>query len=1242
MFQLAKRSLVVVAVALGAGVVRAQPVDLADKPMFSTVNVPGNLALALSVEFPTAVSVAHTDTTYTSAKTYLGYFDPNKCYRYQFSVLEPQRHFYPDGVATNRTCTGMWSGNFLNWATMQTIDPFRWALTGGYRVVDTPTTTILEKAWASGQGGTSNFPNRTVSGSGAGTVIAGATPFSGKTQFRMRIQGLGNKMRFTITGNVGDVNAVPTAYNPATAIVDGTIYEVSVRVKVCDPTPSAGGLESNCVAYGGNYKPEGLMQKYADRMRYSAFGYLNDGNLQRDGGVLRARQKFIGPMQPVPGGTPAANPIAEWDPVTGVYLTNPDAVDAAATTVQFGVPVANSGVINYLNKFGQIVPGTYKTYDPVGELYYAAIRYFKNQGNVPAWTQMSTASAATKAKWIDGFPVVTNWDDPIKYSCQKNFILGIGDVNTHADKNLPGPTPTANEPAKPAQVSADTTVDAVARTNRVGLLQGLSATLGLTNPYNGCCNNNAALMAGLAFDAHTKDIRPDLPNNVGGTGFQSISTYWLDILEYQTYKPNNQFYLAAKFGGFRVPDGFNPDTHSTPLDTSWWHSSGESVGSGASTQLRPDNYFVASRPDMMVDGLTQLFAKIEAERDESTTTAFATVGAKVTSTGTATYASSFNPQGWTGDVTGSIVTFDSLGNPTPVQKWSAKERLDNATAPSLRKIVTRCSTASAAVEFAAGMSCAGTFATVPGVTSTTAADVIDFLRGVRTKEGNPFRRRLSMLGDISGSKATPVGAPSMAFNDMSNPGYSAFKSAYASRKTVVYVGANDGMMHAFDGTVPAGAASCSSCGTELFAYIPSLVHPNLPLLASPNYTHRFYVDATPLAFDFDLSKTDGSTLTAPDWRTILVGGLGKGGKGYYALDVTDPSSWETVSDVSGIAKWEFTDPDLGFTYGDASVVKTKKYGWVVIFTSGYNNGNAQGRGFLFIVNPRTGTLLEKIPTPAGEGTVHLGHHALYVPDYSDFTVDAAYAVDLSGNVWRFDLTVESGPYPAPVKLAKLTDAQDVAQPVSTRPLIEVDRNSGKRYLVVGTGKLLADSDIGSTQKQSLYVIADGTRGFGEFYRENDLPSGVSFPITRSQLSAVTDVTVGLGSKPAEYMGYYVDFGPAQADAIAERVDVAMVANAGVIVVPVNRPTGEPCEPSGTGRVMALTLSAGKSVFVDGTTTVPYYAADGVVRDLAILSINGRARVYVGNDKGQMKKLDWNLTPAIDAKRLNWREVPTTN
>src|SRR5699024_3525329 len=135
-------------------------------------------------------------------------------------------------------------------------------------------------------------------------------------------------------------------------------YMVSVRVKVCD---SSVGLEGNCKKYSNGWKPEGLIQKNSDRIRYSVLGYLNDDDMKRDGGVLRAAQKYVGPERLVPGTGLEDNPNKEWNPTTGVLYTNPDPTDAANTPGT----VTNSGVINYINKFGQLNTNDHKSFDPV-------------------------------------------------------------------------------------------------------------------------------------------------------------------------------------------------------------------------------------------------------------------------------------------------------------------------------------------------------------------------------------------------------------------------------------------------------------------------------------------------------------------------------------------------------------------------------------------------------------------------------------------------------------------------------------------------------------------------------------------------------------------------------------------------------------------------------------------------------------------------------------------------------------
>jgi type IV pilus assembly protein PilY1 len=1249
---------------------------LADQPVFSSKDVPGNLALALSVEFPTAVSVAHVDGSYSTTKVYLGYFDPNKCYLYSYSATEANRHFYPAGLATSRACTGTndakWSGNYLNWATMQTIDPFRWALTGGYRVVDTASETIIEKGHASGQGGTGNFPNRTTT---TDAVIADHTPFAW-TDFKMRVQGLGNKLRFTQSGNVDNA---ATAYDPAATLNVNTTYEVSVRVKVCDTGASAGGLEANCTAYpAGNYKPTGLLQQYANAFRYSAFGYLNDSNIQRDGGVLRARQKFVGPTHPVPTSTPVSNAASEWDENTGVLHLNPDAADATTTNTVFGLAagtVANSGVINYLNKFGQLGGGAnYKTYDPVGELYYAALRYFKNLGNVPEWTDAGTATTATKTTWVDGFPVITQWDDPVQYSCQKNFILGIGDVNTHADKNVPGSgMGGTNEPTRPASLATDP-FNAKTATDKVGTLHGI-ANLGTAENIGGCCNNNSALMAGLAYHANTKDIRPTVAGQAQTVGMQTVQTYWLDILEYQTYKSNNQYYLAAKYGGFKVPNGFDPDTRATDIPQAWWSTSGETVGG----QNRPDNYFVASDPAAMVLGLKRAFSKLMSDL-QLYSTSFATALPQLAVSGSASYAGKYDAGSWTGEVEANSLSFDAQNNPVQSTQWSFSTKLATQVAgtgwDTNRVMMTWNTATSAGVPFRWASISATQQTSLDTVyrSGSDGSDFLNYLRGDTTyEEGSSstaatadkvYRARTSLVGDIVGSRVQPVATPSGPYADGTNPGYSAFKlqwSVTTPRPTMLYVGTNAGVLHAINGSLTG-----TNAGKEVFAYVPGAMFngatapgtDGLQARGDPNFTHKAMIDGPVSVFDIDLGRTQGGSGT-PTWRTVLVGSYGKGGKGYFAIDVTDPASMTTESVAASKVLWEIHQSqasyaDLGHTFGQPVAVRTLKYGWVLIFASGYNNGN--GNAYFFVVNPRTGALLEKVQVPVtGSSGSQLGmaHVEAYVLDYTEGIADAAYAGDLKGNLYRLDLTPTSAAYTA-THLAEVKNAANVAVPITTRPAVLLHPRLNRRFIAVGTGRLLDTTDITNSNAQLFAAYIDGNgAGFNQPHntlnptQPNTLPAGISFPIQMGNLQQHTDLTLPVTMNPLTQMGWWVDLGLAT-NGNGWRVIRDPSTFNGMVTFIATLPTPDACNPSGTSRLYSVDVGLGRSELVSRTTD-----ANGVVNTTRLayndalpgesissqsVSVAGkRALIRCSNNGGCDSPQTENPTPP-GLRRLNWREL----
>ncbi|PLK50420.1 pilus assembly protein [Uliginosibacterium sp. TH139] len=1268
------------AAALASLPTHAANIDLADAPLFSSVSVPGNLALALSVEYPTAISPAYPGTTdYVASSTYYGYFDPAKCYLYKYNSTTPaESYFTPYSMASTHTCSStasvpLWSGNYLNWSSMMSLDGFRWVLTGGTRGTasndDTTTSTILEKTYVSSQGThTTNTPEKTLSS----TYAAGATPFNWSTGVKTRNWGGGIAMWVTGSGTLSsDSTPASTDYNAQYALTSSssssstcsgrnctsssssssagasasTIYKLYIRVKVCDSTV---GVESNCVAYGSNYKPEGLLQSYSSKLRYAALGYINTWTTSKDGGALRAPMKFVGPEQPVPGSTAITNTAAEWSSSTGVMLQNPDSSAASTTATAAGVTIANSGVLNYLNKFGKVVTTKgYKKYDPVSELYYAATRYFRNLGNVSAYSSWATSDGDSNdsiATRLDGFPVITTWSDPIAYSCQKNFILGIGDVNANYDGDLYG-TSLAQGGTIP---SDDTTVNVTTATNMVGQLEGLgalgtkknSSTGGSSlNSYGGNATN---YIAGLAYDAHVKDIRSDL------TGTQTINTYWMDVVEYQYFIPKNQYWLAAKYGGFEVPDGFEPYATSngtSTLASSSWYTNAETITNtkdSSKTASRPDNYFTGNNPEAMRSGLTTAFAKISSEAAAATATALASPSPRQTTSGNANYVASYDPSTWTGSLKGQTASYDSSGSPTYTDVWSAAG-LISSLGQANRKIVTWCG--SGAVPFQTSLSCSGSFNYVTGVSSQSASDYILYLRGDRSKEianGGKYRTRTSLLGDIVGSKVTAVAGPDAELTDLYNPGYSSFRRTYASRKTVVYVGANDGMLHAFDGSVTA-----STGGAELFAYIPSLVYSDSSLdtadgglssLGSPSFSHHYLVDATPNVFDVDFYKTPSPTATSNDWHSLLIGGLGKGGKGYYAIDVTDPSAWTSESAVAGKVLWEFTDSRMGYSYGDAQVVKTAKYGWVVVLTSGYNNSD--GKGYFFFVHPRTGALLETVEL---KDASNLAHASAFVPNYKDGTADTLYAGDLQGNVWRLDLTPTSGSYATPTRIAILKDAAGTVQPVTTKPLIEIEPDSLKRYVLIGTGRLLADSDIASIQIQSFYALIDGMSTSGAFYGgSTSLPDGVSFPITRAVLEENSNLLSGIGSNPAKVMGWYFDLSAASSG-VAERINVTPTANNGVVAFAANLPNGEVCSPAGTSRAFAVSLSTGQSLLSDSSgKSVASLSLSSVTTEIGFVNIAGKTRLLAGTSAGTVVNLPGSFSSSGSVKRLNWRVVPTAD
>jgi type IV pilus assembly protein PilY1 len=413
----------------------------------------------------------------------------------------------------------------------------------------------------------------------------------------------------------------------------------------------------------------------------------------------------------------------------------------------------------------------------------------------------------------------------------------------------------------------------------------------------------------------------------------------------------------------------------------------------------------------------------------------------------------------------------------------------------------------------------------------------------------------------------------------------------------------------------------------------------LATLGNPSFTHHAMVDGNATVVDVDFGRTQGGSGT--DWRSILVGAMGKGGKGYYAIDVTDPSAMTSETAVAGKVLWEFTDTYLGYTYGDPVAVKTRKYGWVLVFGSGYNN--IDGQGYFYFVNPRTGALLEKVGTGVGStaSDAGLAHVQPFVLDRTDNTADSVYAGDLLGNLWRLDVTGTTGAYPSPVRLAVLTDGNGTALPITSRPLPVVQPVTNTRWITVGTGQLLSSGDITNAQNQAFFAIMDGTGlAFGS---ATSLPTGMSYPIVNSNLQRLTDITTAVTLNTATEIGWWFDLGTSASR--GWRVITEPTSFYGTVSFAAMLPNGDACNPSGSSRVYVIDLGSGQSQVVSGSTVLGYSTAvSGSVTDLRFYSVNdssgnGTRRLIVCSDTGVCASPELTPTATPGLRRLNWRELP---
>ncbi len=670
-----------------------------------------------------------------------------------------------------------------------------------------------------------------------------------------------------------------------------------------------------------------------------------------------------------------------------------------------------------------------------------------------------------------------------------------------------------------------------------------------------------------------------------------------------------------------------------------WHAA---VNGGGS-------YFSARTPESLARALTATVAQIRTAN--AAASASATSSQEPTAADNLLFASRYRSQYWDGDLEARRINLAD-GSVSATVEWSAASRLaqrvrDNtderqiyippvAGAGQLRGFRWTELTAAEQAWFSEPCAAASAFSQCAALSSAQrikagGANLVNYLRGQRGLEDRPgnaerlYRQRDRLLGAPINAQPLHVGPPAFRYADAN---YASFRDEVAAkRKRMVYLAANDGMLHAFD----------ALSGDEHWAFIPAGVLPQLARSADVAFagSFRYLLDGAPVASDI-CPSAPSSPCTSQAWRTILIGGLGAAGREYYALDITDPERPAYL--------WRFSvadDSDLGYALGQPVIAKRPDGRWVVALASGYNNVNpGSGRGVLFILDAASGQLLERIDTGAGRSEAPAGLAQLnaWIDSVLDNTTGRLYGGDLLGNVWRFDLggSPQSASSRA-VPLAQLI-SNGIAQPVTTRPELSLVRAGSQSISVVtvGTGRYLGVSDTQDKSVQSVYTLRDNlmSTGLGDVRRSPNL--------VRQQLSVDADQTRTVTRLAVDWLtdvGWYLDF-DAQADS-GERIVLAPQQQLGQLSLVTSVPDGNACRPQAESWIYRLQYQDGSYIPLDNDKAAGRKPlTTGMVVGASLIRIGTQLVSMLTDEAGNLISVAGSAgsgsVPGV--RRVSWREL----
>ncbi|HSW13322.1 MAG TPA: PilC/PilY family type IV pilus protein [Solimonas sp.] len=782
------------------------------------------------------------------------------------------------------------------------------------------------------------------------------------------------------------------------------------------------------------------------------------------------------------------------------------------------------------------------TNTPLAETYYEITRYFRGMGS----------------QYNSG----VSYTSPIQYRCQKNFALVVTDGFPTYDDGLP-----TNDP--------DDTAD---------------TTRALPN-WDGRTGSPATTAAMYPLFPRYSDGFKGQSGSEGNEGY----TLLLDDV--------------AKFG-------FDTDMRKTGNDASGVSFNDPNfpvqrletytVGLAIDNQMLRDAAEYGNGQAYTARNASELTTALTAALNDiaSRTSAAASVATNSTrlTADTAIYQARFNTGDWSGELLALPVNNDgSVGTPLwnaaqqiPAENSRAIFTFDPTASPANRGKVFEFNQLNASQQAALDLDALG-------VDDNRAQDRVDYLRGDRSDEGTgagQFRLRnaATVLGDIVNSDPAFVGDQDFGFSKL--PGtegatYAGFLGIKKAREPMIYVGANDGMLHGFRG----------SDGVELFAYVPNAIYSKLSKLTAQNYNidHQYFVDGAARPLDAYIGG---------DWESVVLGSLAGGGRGVFALNVTDPSRLGRDS-----VMWEFSsanDSDMGFSYPQPTIARMANGRWAAIIANGYNS--TSGKAVLFVLDLETGNVIARFDTGVG------GDNGMSSPIPADIDgdriADLIYAGDLKGNLWKIDVR-DSNPSnwkfgfgtaasPQPLFVACADNGCSARQPITARP--EVGINPAGGFIVYfGTGRYFASTDnqSGMGGDNSFYGVFDkhdGTR-----------PSGRSALLQQSVLATVTGTfggrqeTVRITSNtpldPASHQGWLLDL-PLN----DERQVSTPILRGGAIIFTTLIPNTEICGFGGDSFLMEIDALSGsrlESTPFDLNRDTAFNSDDQVIYNGERVPVSGR-------------------------------------